>query len=173
MNDMLDTLQDSPSAKPKDSTTGRRARIVKKDVPSFISSETIRPLRLATTPYTLPNTSAVGQAKVRYRRAVTALVVDALEAWISQEYMASMIRGDQSSRPFLQASLTAEIREPVTCGIRLFTARVCDISQSRPQHICHQTYGYHRCWPHLLRCRSFAQSMPYRSLALRRAVHGT
>lgn len=39
-----------PSAKPKDSTTGSIARMVKKDVPSFISSLTILPLRRATTP---------------------------------------------------------------------------------------------------------------------------
>jgi hypothetical protein len=38
------------SAKPNDSTTGSRARTVKNDVPSFISSETIRPRRRATTP---------------------------------------------------------------------------------------------------------------------------
>ena len=47
-----------PSAKPKLSTTGRRAETLKKDDPSFISSATIRPRRLATTPYTLPRTSA-------------------------------------------------------------------------------------------------------------------
>lgn len=40
----------APSAKPKDSTTGRRAEIVKKAVPSFISSEMMRPFRFATTP---------------------------------------------------------------------------------------------------------------------------
>jgi hypothetical protein len=41
---------DVPSANPKDSTTGIIDLMVKKDVPSFISSETILPLRLATTP---------------------------------------------------------------------------------------------------------------------------
>lgn len=40
----------SPSAKPKLSTTGRRADTVKNVVPSFISSATIRPRRFATTP---------------------------------------------------------------------------------------------------------------------------
>ena len=49
---------DAPSAKPKLSTTGRRAETLKKDEPSFISSATMRPRRLATTPYTLPRTSA-------------------------------------------------------------------------------------------------------------------
>lgn len=32
---------------------------MKKAVPSFISSETMRPLRLVTTPYTFPSTSPV------------------------------------------------------------------------------------------------------------------
>jgi hypothetical protein len=41
---------DVPSANPNDSTTGIIDLIVKKEVPSFISSETILPLRLATTP---------------------------------------------------------------------------------------------------------------------------
>lgn len=37
--------------------------------------------------------------------------------------MASMMRGDQSSRPARQASLTAEINEPVACAIFERTAR--------------------------------------------------
>jgi hypothetical protein len=48
---------DVPSANPNDSTTGIIDLIVKNEVPSFISSETILPLLLATTPYTLPSTS--------------------------------------------------------------------------------------------------------------------
>src|SRR6266702_5333058 len=50
-----------PSANPKLSTTGRRARTVKNEVPSFISSATIFPRRFATTPYTFPRTSACQQ----------------------------------------------------------------------------------------------------------------
>lgn len=37
---------------------------------------------------------------------------------MSHVYIASISRGDQSSNPFLQASLTDEIREPVTCASR-------------------------------------------------------
>lgn len=40
---------------------------------------------------------------------------------MSQVYMASISLGDQSSRPFRQASLTAEMNEPVKCAI-LFEA---------------------------------------------------
>jgi hypothetical protein len=47
-----------PSAKPKLSATGNKAETVKNEVPSFISSATILPFRFATTPYTLPSTSA-------------------------------------------------------------------------------------------------------------------
>lgn len=62
---------------------------MKKAVPSFISSEMMRPLRFETTPYTLPRTSPV--------------------AWMSHEYMASCNRGDQSRSPFRNASCPAEM----------------------------------------------------------------
>ena len=48
----------SPSENPKLSTTGMTEDTVMYVVPSFISSATIRPLRLPTTLYTLPRTSA-------------------------------------------------------------------------------------------------------------------
>lgn len=88
---------DVPSANPNDSTTGIIDLMVKNDVPSFISSETILPLRLATTPYTFPRTS--------------------VEAWISQVYIASLIRGDQSSIPALHESRTEEIKAPTTAEL--------------------------------------------------------
>lgn len=43
---------------------------------------------------------------------------DPLEAWISQVYIASLIRGDQSSMPARQASRTDEISAPTTADIR-------------------------------------------------------
>ena len=49
-NDRGEGETTAPSAKPNDSTTGNRLLIVKKAVPSFISSDTMRPLRLAMTP---------------------------------------------------------------------------------------------------------------------------
>lgn len=48
-----------PSANPKLSTTGSNAKIWKNVVPSFNSSEVIRPRRLDITPYTRPKVSAV------------------------------------------------------------------------------------------------------------------
>jgi hypothetical protein len=51
----------TPSAKPKLSATGSKADTVKNEVPSFISSDTMRPLRFATTPYIFPRTSAGGK----------------------------------------------------------------------------------------------------------------
>ena len=41
---------------------------------------------------------------------------DSLAAWISQEYIANINLGDQSSNPFLQASRTAVINDPETCA---------------------------------------------------------
>jgi hypothetical protein len=46
---------------------------------------------------------------------------------MSQEYIASFSRGDQSSNPFLQLSLTAEISDPVICD-SLFCSGVADVS---------------------------------------------
>jgi hypothetical protein len=40
---------------------------------------------------------------------------------MSHEYIASISLGDQSSNPFLQASLTADITEPVTCDNLFWT----------------------------------------------------
>ena len=105
-----------PSANPKLSTTGRSARTVKNSVPSFISSETMRPRRLATTPYTLPKTSAMSRRSVQSLSQMNEI---ALEAWISQVYMASISLGDQSRRPLRQASRTDVMNAPVTCAIRL------------------------------------------------------
>jgi hypothetical protein len=44
---------------------------------------------------------------------------------MSQEYIASLSRGDQSNKPFLHPSLTAEISEPVICD-NLFCSGVPD-----------------------------------------------
>ena len=43
---------------------------------------------------------------------------------MSHEYVANINRGDQSSNPFLQASFTAEITDPVTCDILLCSRQV-------------------------------------------------
>jgi hypothetical protein len=42
---------------------------------------------------------------------------------MSHEYMANISLGDQSSNPFLQVSLTADIREPVTCDNLFWTVQ--------------------------------------------------
>lgn len=56
---------------------------MKKDVPSFISSDTIFPRRRATTPYTLPRTSAErekGQCQhLELREEAAKRVLDALD----------------------------------------------------------------------------------------------
>jgi hypothetical protein len=54
-----------PSANPKLSTTGSNAKIWKNVVPSFNSSEVIRPRRLDITPYTRPKVSAIIKKKIR------------------------------------------------------------------------------------------------------------
>lgn len=92
--------------------------MVKNDVPSFISSETIRPRRRATTPYTLPRTSAgEGQHLLRLARCGSAGRVGLLDAWMSQVYIANLMRGDQSSIPARQESRTDEIRAPITAEL--------------------------------------------------------
>ena len=54
---------------------------------------------------------------------------------MSQEYIASFSRGDQSSNPFLQPSLMADISDPVICD-SLFCSGVADISgRSKAAHI--------------------------------------
>jgi hypothetical protein len=97
-----------PSENPKLSTTGMSDETVKYVVPSFISSATIRPFRRATTPYTLPRTSAME----RFRASLVEREKDSLEACMSQLYMANNNRGDQSNRPLRHASLTPDISEP-------------------------------------------------------------
>ena len=58
-----------------------------------IVSERIWPRRRVSTAYTRPRTS--------------------VEAWISQEYMASSMRGDQSSMPLWMPERTALMTSPV------------------------------------------------------------
>jgi hypothetical protein len=41
-----------------------------------------------------------------------------VEAWMSHVYMASLMRGDQSSRPCRHESRTEEIRAPTTADER-------------------------------------------------------
>ena len=62
-----------PSANPKLSATGSKADTVKKEVPSFISSDTILPLRFATTPYTFPRTSAANMRFVKPLNCVRSI----------------------------------------------------------------------------------------------------
>jgi hypothetical protein len=48
---------------------------------------------------------------------------------MSQAYMASISRGDQSSNPFRQASLTAVMADPITAAVRFCTTQ--DINKIR------------------------------------------
>jgi hypothetical protein len=81
-----------PSENPKLSITGSRALILKKGVPSLISSDKIRPRRLDNTAYTFPRTSA--------------------GACNSQVYMARERRGDHFKNACRQESRTVVIIWP-------------------------------------------------------------
>ena len=54
-----------------------------------------------------------------------------LDAWMSQVYIASISRGDQSRSPFLHASLTAEMNDPVKCAILLDTEKLLALAPTR------------------------------------------
>jgi len=58
-----------------------------------------------------------------------------LDAWMSQVYMARLMRGDQSSMPALQVSRTVEIKAPTTADI--FNRAVCQHLSSEGQHKTH------------------------------------
>src|SRR6266850_2910578 len=57
---------------------------------------------------------------------------------MSQEYIASFSRGDQSSSPFLHPSLMAEMSDPVICD-NLFCSGVADVSD-RSAASCRQIF---------------------------------
>lgn len=59
---------------------------------------------------------------------------------MSQEYIASLSLGDQSSNPFLHASLAADITEPVTC-VNLFWAAPSSVTG---RGVWQYNYGTHR-----------------------------
>lgn len=61
---------------------------MKNAVPSFISSETILPLRFETTPYTLPRTSPAQKIASEMRKP-GGEEREVPVAWMSQEYIAS------------------------------------------------------------------------------------